>query len=137
MTNMISFTVLLAAVPHTSLYMTSQALPLSRHLLIPVPILLHGLPPNHPREPPCVLANPSPSTSVSSVKGKVTLLCISGPTYHRAVHIDVRRSTHPAGFKTVLPDRKMVHGSVYQVPDPCLICVRSKQFNEAESSLTC
>ena len=50
--------------------------PFQQHILIPVSIPLHGLPPNQSREPPSVSTNPSPTPSLSSVKGKVTLLCI-------------------------------------------------------------
>jgi hypothetical protein len=50
--------------------------PFQQHILIPVSIPLHGLPPNQSREPPSVSTNPSPTLSLSSVKGKVTLLCI-------------------------------------------------------------
>ena len=50
--------------------------PFQQHILILGSIPLHGLPPNQSREPPSVSTNPSPTPSLSSVKGKVTLLCI-------------------------------------------------------------
>lgn len=97
----------------TNLCRTIQALPSSQHLLIAGPILVDSLVASPLR------ASPTPSTSVGNIKDKVSPVCICGYINHRAVRIDVTWSTNPASFQTVLPDLKMVHGSISQDHDLC------------------
>jgi hypothetical protein len=69
----------------------------------------------NPGNRPVSRLTPLPTTSLSNVKGKVTLLCIPGTTSNQPVLTSGGRSTNLARFKAVLPD----HQSNVQLSDDC------------------
>lgn len=54
----------------------------------------------NPGNRPVSRLTPPPTPSLSTVKGKVTLLCIPGTTSSQPASTDVRRSTNPASFQS-------------------------------------